>query len=34
MSREGGGVDQMEESRAGQGGNIHVVAKLKMSIVK
>ena len=34
VTQEGGRVDQMEESKAGQGRNIHVFAKIKMSIVK
>ena len=34
MAREGGRVDQMKKSRAGRWGNIHAVAKVKMSIIK
>ena len=34
VAREGGRVDRMKKSRAGQWGNIHVVVKVKMSIIK
>ena len=34
VAQKGGGVDQMEEGRAGRWGNIHAFAKVKMSIVK
>ena len=34
MSREGGRMDAMEESRACQGRNIQAIAKIKVSIVK
>ena len=34
MTQEGRRVDQMEESRAGQGRNIHMFVKVKVAIVK
>ena len=34
VTQEGGRVDGMEERRMDRGGNMHVIMKIKMSIVK
>ena len=33
VAQEGGRVDRVEEGRAGRGGNVHPLAKVKMAIV-
>ena len=34
VTRKGGGVDRMEEGRAGRGRNIQLLVEIKMAIVK